>query len=136
MKIVIIDGQGGRIGRLLTEQIIARYPQAQLIAIGTNSIATSNMRKGGASEAATGENAVCVACRNADLIIGSASIAIADSFMGEITPAMALAVGGSGCPKIFLPLKKCDNYFAGIEDIPINILIEKAVDMIESFLRT
>lgn len=92
MKIVIIDGQGGRMGKAVIEQLKSSYPELELYAIGTNSIATSAMLKAGASYGATGENPVIVNARNADLIIGPIGIVMADSLMGEITAAMATAV--------------------------------------------
>ena len=85
MKIVIIDGQGGRMGKAVIEQLKSSYPELELYAIGTNSIATSAMLKAGASYGATGENPVIVNARNADLIIGPIGIVMADSLMGEIT---------------------------------------------------
>ena len=93
MEILVIDGQGGRIGQQLIKAILTRYPQVEVTAIGTNSLATSAMLKGGASQGATGENALLVACRRADVILGPLGIVIADALMGEISPAMAVAVG-------------------------------------------
>ena len=91
MKILIIDGQSGRLGAQLIEALAARLPmdQHQLIAIGANSLATSAMLKAGAQQGATGENPVLVACRDADIIAGPIGIVIADALLGEITPSMA-----------------------------------------------
>ena len=89
MKILVIDGQGGGLGRQLVAALSAQCPQAQLTAVGTNSLATSAMRKAGAVRTATGENAVVVNCRHADVIVGPIGIVIADALLGEITPAMA-----------------------------------------------
>lgn len=94
-KIVVIDGQGGRMGKTVVEQLKNTYPDLPLTAIGTNSIATSAMLKAGADLGATGENPVITACRDADLIIGPLGIVIADSLLGEITPAMSSAIGSS-----------------------------------------
>lgn len=132
MNILVIDGQGGKIGRLLVEAIKARYDKVDVTVIGTNSTATANMIKGGADNAATGENPVVVGCRKADMIIGPASIAVADSMLGEITPAMAVAVGQSSAVKILIPINKCDNMFVGVEDLSITELIRKAVDQISN----
>ena len=82
MNVVIIDGQGGRLGQLLCETVKKEKLDAQLYAVGTNSIATAAMLKAGAYFGATGENAVLVACRDADVIIGPVGIALAD-FVGE-----------------------------------------------------
>ena len=89
MEILVIDGQGGRIGQQLIKAILTRYPQVEVTAIGTNSLATSAMLKGGASQGATGENALLVACRRADVILGPLGIVIADALMGEIFPPLA-----------------------------------------------
>ena len=91
MNILMIDAQGGGMGRQLVASVKKEFPQTEITAVGTNSLATSNMLKAGADHAATGENAVIVGCRKADLIIGPIGIAIADSMFGEITPAMAAA---------------------------------------------
>ena len=95
MKIIVIDGQGGKMGRTVIEQLKSAYPGMELYAIGTNSIATSAMLKAGAEYGATGENPAIVNSRDADIIIGPIGIVIADSLMGEITPAMAAAIGAS-----------------------------------------
>ena len=96
MKVVVIDGQSGRMGQLLIERAKAAGLPCEIMAVGTNAIATAAMLKAGASAGATGENPVLVACRTADIIVGPIGILSADSLMGEITPAMAVAVGQSG----------------------------------------
>ena len=127
MRILIIDGQGGRIGKQLVEIITQRYPNVDITAIGTNSTATAAMLKGGAHEAATGENAVIVACRKADVIIGPLGIVIPDSLLGEVSPAMALAVAQSSAPRILIPMNRCENLIAGIGEEPLSTLIEDAI---------
>ena len=114
-------------GRLLIEKIKTAHPQTEITAIGTNSMATAAMLKAAPTHAATGENAVIVACRSAEIIIGPIGIAIADSLFGEITPAMALAVGQSSARKILIPISKCNNYVAGVEDKSAAELIQAAV---------
>ena len=99
-RVLIIDGQGGRIGKQLAEAI-GQDPRIELTAAGTNSAATVNMMKGGVRTAATGENAVVVGCRRADIIAGPIGIVIADALMGEVTPRMAAAVGQSLAKKNF-----------------------------------
>lgn len=130
MKIVIIDGQGGRLGRMLVEAAIERFPDARITAVGTNTIATAAMIKGGARQAATGENAVRVACRNADAIIGPMGIVIADALYGEITPEMAVAVGQSPATRILLPMSThCENVVAGVrEGLSIQELVDDAMN--------
>lgn len=125
MKIVIIDGQGGRLGKLLIEKIKEDKPSLQLIAIGTNSIATSVMLKAGADMGATGENPVVVNAKNADVIIGPVGIIVANALMGEVTPKMALAVGESEAFKLLIPVNKCNNYIVGTKNIGINDLVNE-----------
>ena len=114
MEILVIDGQGGGLGRQLVAALRKAMPEAELMAVGTNSAATEAMRKAGASRAATGENAVIVACRRAYVIIGPIGMVIADSLYGEITPAMARAVGQADAVRILLPMSKCENLVAGV----------------------
>lgn len=113
MKIVIIDGQGGKLGAKLTESISTAVPGAEIVAVGTNTTATERMLKAGAEKAATGENAVKVACRTADIIMGPIGIVIADALMGEITPKMAQYVGESAAQRVLVPMNLCDTYVAG-----------------------
>lgn len=131
-NILIIDGQGGRIGKQLIEGIRAAGIAAKIIAVGTNSIAASTMLKTGADNAATGENAVLVNCRGADVIIGPIGIVIADSLLGEISPAMATAVGQSAAKRILLPVSHCNSIVAGAADLPVAALIKDAVRQIET----
>ena len=136
MKILIIDGQSGRLGAQLIEALAARLPmdQHQLIAIGANSLATSAMLKAGAQQGATGENPVLVACRDADIIAGPIGIVIADALLGEITPSMA-AVGQSAAIRVLLPVNRCATQVAGVPVLTRVQLIEAAVDKIESLCR-
>ena len=131
MHILVIDGQGGGIGKQLVEEIRKALPEALITAAGTNSIATSAMIKAGADNGATGENAVIVGCRNADIIAGPMGIVIADSLLGEITPAMAAAVGQSPALRILLPVNRCKNLIIGIADMDIATMIKKAAEEIK-----
>lgn len=126
MKIVVIDGQGGSIGRAIVEKLTAKGLGDGLTCIGTNSTATANMLKGGARQGATGENPVKVACRDADYIVGPIGIVMADSMLGEITPKMANAVGASPAHKILIPVNKCVTV-AGVMDMSLNEYIDKAI---------
>ena len=132
-KIVIIDGQGGRIGGQLIAALREKRVEEEIIAIGTNSIATANMLKYQPDAAATGENPVIVACRDADIIVGPIGIVIADSLYGEITPAMAAAIGQSRAQRILIPINKCDSVVAGVGDASLGTLIQDAVERICSF---
>lgn len=134
MHILVIDGQGGNIGRQLVKMIAQRFPQAQLTAVGTNSSATANMMKGGASAGATGENAVKVGCRKADIIVGPLGIVVADSLLGEVTAEMAVAVARSEAIKILIPLNRCDNLVAGVGEVSTAQLLEDAMEKISVLL--
>ena len=127
-ELLVIDAQGGGIGRQLISGVLQALPDAEITAVGTNSAATSAMLKAGAHRAATGENAVIVACRRADVIMGPVGIVIADSMLGEITPAMAAAVGQSPAPRILIPFDRCTNIVAGVPDMSAAMLIKSAVD--------
>ena len=132
MKIVVIDGQSGRLGAQLIEALASRLPmdQHQLIAIGANSLATSAMLKAGAQQGAPGENPVLVACRDADIIVGPIGIVIADALMGEITPEMAMAVCQSCARRVLVPVNHCDNYIVGVPEQPISQLVQAAAQKV------
>ena len=113
MKILIIDGQGGGIGRQLVEAL-KRAGETDIACVGTNAIATSAMLRAGAARAATGENAVAVACREAEVIVGPIGIVVADALLGEVTPRMAAAVGQSLARKVLIPVNQCGNFVVGV----------------------
>lgn len=117
MNILVIDGQGGQLGGQLIKSLKANFENVKIMAVGTNATATAAMLKAGADQASTGENPVIVACRKADVIIGPIGIVIADSLFGEITPQMAVAVAQADAVRILLPINKCDNLVAGIDDV-------------------
>lgn len=135
MNIVIIDGQGGKMGKMIVEQLKKSYPSLELIAIGTNSIATAAMMKAGADYGATGENPVVVACKDADIIIGPIGIVIADSMLGEVTPVMAKAIGQSKAEKILIPVNKCNSHVVGSQNLPLSDYIKLAVELVERISR-
>ncbi len=130
MRILVIDGQGGGIGRQLVSALKAAFPQHELIAVGTNSAATAAMLKAGADAAATGENSVLVCARTADVIVGPIAIVIADALLGEITPAMATAVSQSAARRILIPVNHCDNIIVGVGDLNMSKLVQEAVAII------
>ncbi len=134
MNILIIDGQGGKMGKMIIERLKNNYPNIKLIAIGTNSIATAAMMKAGADCGATGENPVIVASKEADIIIGPIGIVIADSLLGEITPAMAKAVGQSKGEKILIPVNKCNNHVVGFQDLPLSEYIRLVIELVEEII--
>ena len=130
-KVLVIDGQGGGLGRQLVSALAAACPEAELTAVGTNSLAANAMLKAGASRAATGENAVVVNCRRADVIVGPIGIVIADALLGEITPAMAAAVCQSGARRVLVPINHCENYVVGVPDQPVSQLVATAAQRVK-----
>lgn len=130
-KVLVIDGQGGGLGRQLVSALAAACPEAELTAVGTNSLAANAMLKAGASRAATGENAVVVNCRHADVIVGPIGIVIADALLGEITPAMAAAVCQSGAKRVLVPINHCENYVVGVPDQPVSQLVAAAAQKVK-----
>ena len=128
MKIVVIDGQGGRLGQLLVEKVRGRLPQAQIYALGTNAAATTAMLKAGAHFGATGENPVVRGVADADGVLGPVGIVVADAILGEVTPAMAQAVGGCRAKKFLVPMNSCGVLVAGVEERPLAEYVSLAVD--------
>ncbi len=134
MKIVVIDGKGGKMGSAVVERISKdKRADWEIYAIGTNGVATSSMLKAGADFGATGENPVMVASRDADLIIAPIGIVIADSFLGEVTEKMAIAVGGCKAYKILLPVNKCNHYIVGVNHCSITEYIEEVASIVANF---
>ena len=134
MNIVVIDGQSGRMGQLFIQRVRAAGLECPITAIGTNAIATSAMRKAGADQGATGENPVVVACRTAEIIAGPIGILSADSLLGEITPAMAVAVGQSPARKVLLPVNQCGNLVAGTQSLSLSRVMDEAVELLKTLL--
>lgn len=130
MIILVVDGQGGGLGRLLVRELKGAFPQAEIAAVGTNSTAANAMMKAGADFAATGENAVVVNCRHADIIVGAVGIVIADSMWGEITPRMAQAVGQSDARRVLIPINLCSNLVVGVSEMSMSKLVQAAVDTV------
>ena len=126
-KVLVIDGQGGGLGRQLVSALAAACPEAELTAVGTNSLAANAMLKAGASR----ENAVVVNCRRADVIVGPIGIVIADALLGEITPAMAAAVCQSGARRVLVPINHCENYVVGVPDQPVSQLVAAAAQKVK-----
>ena len=126
MNILVIDGQGGKLGCQMVKSIAEKYP---------NSAAAAAMAKAGAHQAAAGENPLIVACRKADIIIGPIGIVIADSLFGEITPAMAVAVAQSDAVRILLPVNRCGNIVAGVQELSLTALISDAMAKLEGVMQ-
>ncbi|WP_418723727.1 DUF3842 family protein [Dysosmobacter sp.] len=131
MKLVIIDGQSGRMGALIAERVKAAKLPCKVLAVGTNAIATATMMKAGANQGATGENPVMVACRTADVIVGPIGILSADALSGEITPAMAVAIGQSAAKKLLLPVNRhCGHTMVGVRDLTLSQLVDEVVEQL------
>ncbi len=136
-NVLIVDGQGGRIGRALAERLSQRLdpekPAFSLTAVGSNAMATANMLKGASGmKGATGENAVVVCARRADIITGPIGIIIADAMLGEITPAMATALSSSDAVRVLIPMNRtqCENYIVGVRDNSLTALLDEAADTV------
>ena len=137
-KIVVIDGQGGRMGKSIIEQLKKNCPEEldfRIYALGTNSAATQAMIKGGADFGATGENPMIVNCKDADMIIGPIGILIADSLLGEITPKMAVAIGQSRAKKLLIPVNRCQHFVIGCEELPFGDYARLAMEKLREIRR-
>lgn len=136
MKVLVIDAQGGGIGRQVVAAIRENIPALSVTAVGTNTTATSAMLKAGADHGATGENAVIVGARKADIIIGPIGIIVADSMFGEVTPNMARAVGQSNARRILIPVNHCDNIVVGVQDLGIKELVGEVILELQKITNT
>lgn len=134
MNVVVIDGQGGRMGCQVIESIRASKLAVCVTAVGTNALATSAMLKAGADRGATGENPVVVACREADVIIGPIGILAADSLLGEVTERMAVAVGQSRAVKLLLPVNQCRNIVVGVRSLTMAQVAAEAAEQLRALL--
>ena len=126
IRVLIVDAQGGGIGKQLISAVKEAALPVEITAVGTNTAATAAMLKAGAHNAATGENVVIVGCRKADVIAGPIGIVIADALLGEITPRMALAIGQSNAQRILVPVNHCDNIVVGAPELPLSALTQEA----------
>jgi hypothetical protein len=134
MKILVIDGQGGRMGKALVETLRRRGFSGEILAVGTNSAATAAMLKAGADEGATGENAIVHNMQHVDVVMGVIGILNANAMMGELSPAMAVAIGSSHTYKILLPINRCHIHVVSVEDIPLSVHLDNAVKALREYL--
>ena len=142
-NVLVVDGQGGRIGRALVERLAARASSSRtaftVTAVGSNAMATANMLKGASGvRGATGENAVAVCARHADVIVGPLGIIVADAMLGEITPSIAAAISSSEAVRVLIPmnLSQCENYVVGVRENSLTALLDEAADAVLRFLRS
>ena len=136
VNVLVIDGQGGGLGRQLVAALSAQCPDIRLTAVGTNSLAANAMLKAGAQRAATGENAVVVNSRRADIIVGPIGIVIADALLGEITPAMAAAICQADAKRVLIPVNHCENFVVGVPEGPVSQLVQAAAQKVKELCTT
>lgn len=130
-RIVVIDGQGGGIGSLIVKRLREEFiDRVEIIALGTNSTATTAMMKAKANKGATGENAIVINSKTADIITGPLSIVLPNAMLGELTPKIAETIIESGAKKILLPLNQEKVDIIGVGKEPLPHLIEKIIDAV------
>ena len=134
MRIVVVDGQGGGIGRSLVELLVKNFPVAEIGAVGTNSAATENMMKGGPAFAATGDNAVIFNATEADIIVGPSGIIMANAMHGEISPAIAMAISSGKAKVVLIPMNHCRAYIAGVEEKKVTEYLNDAMEIIRQLM--
>ena len=138
MKVIVVDGQGGGMGKAIVAQLRKRFPEMNILAVGTNSITTSAMMKAGATVGATGENAVIYNCGRAergDYILGAQGLCLANAMLGEISPAMAAAVADSRAQKLLIPISSCGVRILGVVEKPLSEYLAELVEYIGAALR-
>ena len=134
ITVAVVDGQGGGIGRAIVEKIKKNLPQINILALGTNSAATGQMLRAGADEGATGENAIVHNMQHVDVVIGVIGILNANAMLGELTPAMATAIGGSHTYEILLPINRCHIHVVSVEELTLGEHIDNAVAALSAYM--
>lgn len=131
MEILVVDGQGGGIGKGIVEAVKKAYPDCFITAVGTNSTATNHMKKAGADVVATGENAIIYNASQASIIVGPIGIVFGNSMYGEISPAMAQAISCSEAKKYFIPVNQCSGHVLGMEPKTIQEYIQDFIKVLK-----
>ncbi len=135
LLVAVVDGQGGGMGRALTEAVKKKFPDLRVRALGTNALATAAMLKGGADEGATGENAVAFGAARAHVLLGPVGVLAANGLLGEVTPCMAEAIGASEAVKILLPSQRCSIRLAVGPAQPLQYYLEDAMRLLDEEVR-
>lgn len=134
LRICVVDGQGGGIGSAIIRRIKDLFAeQVEIIALGTNAVATAQMLKAGANRGASGENAIVRSVRGCEVVTGPLGIVMAHALMGEVTPVMAEAIAGCAAKKVLLPLSQDNVEVVGVHKAPLPHLVD---ELIESGLKT
>lgn len=131
MVIAVVDGLGGNIGKEIIARLRANFPELEIMALATNAVAVSQMMKAGANRGASGENAIKVSIKEADLIVAPIAVTIPNSMMGELTPAMAEAIAAAPAEKILLPLSHPKLKIVGTSELPLPHLMEEAIEVVK-----
>jgi len=135
LHVVVVDAQGGGLGAAIVKKLTEKCgDRIRLTAVGTNTAATAAMKKSGAHNFATGENAVCINARTADVIVGGLGIIAASGMLGEITPRIARAIAESPAKKVLIPMSRCNLVIPGVANIPARELIEMAAQTVADLL--
>ncbi len=135
MRVAVIDGQGGGMGKAIIERLKSELGESiEIIALGTNALATALMLKAGADEGASGENAIVLNSSKVDIIVGPIGIVAANSMLGELTPRMAEAISISPAKKVLVPYNKCNIYIAGVKNEPLSSYIDYAVEIVRKLI--
>lgn len=132
MRIAVVDGQGGGIGKAVVEKLRETFGnELDIMVLGTNALATSLMLKAGGNEGASGENAIVFCAPKVDIIIGTVGIIAANSMLGELTPAVAKAISESPARKILIPLNRCNIEVVGVQSKPLPHYIEDVIQIVK-----